>query len=294
MNKLGPTLWLLLAGLHLSAQLPATKVFLFDMRQVTDSLFLFSKPKYLSAFNPQGYNNQPSFIDANTIYITVQSPETGEQTDIFALDLLRNVKTRVTATIESEYSPLAHPDGRQFTCVRVESDVAQTQRLWRFPIDRKNQGEPAFVNITDVGYHHWINRREAALFIVADPHRLIIANTENGTSRHVMTNIGRCFGQMPNGNLAFVHKISNNFWQIRQLNLSNMTSEAVVTTPENSEDFVILRDGTIIMGKGSKLFKFNKAIDNSWLEIADLSFYNIRNISRLAVSSGNKIAIVSD
>lgn len=276
------------------AQLPATNLYLFQMRQVTDSLFVFTQPKFLTAFNSQGYNNQPHFVSNEELYFTVKSPETGDQTDIYSLNFLTQSKTRITATAESEYSPTLLPGGEEFSCVRVETDVNQTQRLWRFPLNRQNNGRPVFYNIVDVGYHFWLDPQTVALFVVGNPHILSLASTGSETSSMVMSNIGRCFQKMPNGNLAFVHKISDDFWQIRELNSRSRTTSTIVTTLNRSEDFIILPDGTILMGMGSKLFKFNKAIDTGWLEIADFKYYGINNISRLAVSQDNKLVFVAN
>ncbi|MEL6923185.1 MAG: hypothetical protein AAFO94_03985, partial [Bacteroidota bacterium] len=278
----------------LHAQLPATNLYAFDMKQVTDQVFEFSNPQFLTGFNKMGYNNQPNFISDDEIYLTVKSAETNEQTDIYSLNLRTRVRTRVTNTVESEYSPTRVPVGNEFSAVRVEADGQQTQRLWRFPMDRRSKGQPVFYNIKDVGYHYWLDRTNVALFIVGSPHKLVIANTASEQQTQIMPNIGRCFQQLPNGNMAFVHKIADGFWQIRELNTVTKRSEMVVTTLKDSEDFVVLSDGTFLMGSGSKLFKFNKAIDRDWVEIANFQSYGINNITRMAVNRSNKIVFVAN
>ena len=294
MSKLYATLILGFGIFSISfAQLPATNLYYFKMNQVTDSLFIFSQPKFLTAFNQQGYNNQPKFINNEEIYFTVKSPETGDQTDIYSLNFSTHTKTRITATTESEYSPSPIPNSQEFSCVRVESDANQTQRLWRFPMDRSNSGRPVLYNVKDVGYHFWLDQNTLALFIVGRPHYLSIAYLDTKSTSLIMSNIGRCFQQLPNGNLAFVHKISDNFWQIRELDVRSKKTTTIITTLRGSEDFVILPDGTFLMGKGSKLYKFNKAIDSKWLEIADFKYYHIDNISRLTVSGDNKLVFVA-
>ncbi|HHH49361.1 MAG TPA: hypothetical protein ENK52_00085, partial [Saprospiraceae bacterium] len=73
MSKLYTTLFLLFGIVSISfAQLPSTNLYSFKMNQVTDSLFIFSQPKFLTAFNQQGYNNQPKFINNEEIYFTVK------------------------------------------------------------------------------------------------------------------------------------------------------------------------------------------------------------------------------
>lgn len=283
--------------------LPVTQVFCFNMEQLTDSLFEFSNPLYLTDFNQGGYNNQPCWINENELFLTVQFASDTSQTDIYSLNIEDRALTRVTATPDSEYSPLVMPVGfsmnkensRQFSVVRVENDGKSTQRLWQFPIDRSNNGKPVFQNVTEIGYHQWINRQKVALFIVGEngaPHNLSIANPATEFANSITNNIGRCMQLLPTGDLAYVTKLDDQSWLLKRLNTTTYRSELITATLPQCEDFCILKDGTILMGKGSKLYKFNRAYDVSWLEIADFAYYGIRNISRLAVSPDGKLAIV--
>jgi len=285
---------------NLSAQLlPDTDMFLFDLDQKTDSIFLFSNPKFLTGFNQNGYNNQPFFMSDNELYFTVQFPEDTTQTDIYALDLKDFVLTRVTATVESEYSanlvpPRGEP-GKQpyFSCVRVEVDEDNSQRLWRFPLDRSNNGQPVFTSINDIGYHFWINYRQVMLFIVSNPHYLVVANTLDQSKRNIISDIGRCFQEMPNGDIAFVHKIDSETWLLKRMSSRTYNTVLMTAALPDSEDFAVLGDGTLLMASGTKLFKFRKSIDIAWFEIADLSYYGIKKISRIAVNKAqNKIVLV--
>ncbi|MEM8908989.1 MAG: hypothetical protein AAGD05_14175 [Bacteroidota bacterium] len=289
--------------LFLSAQqLPQNRVYLFDLQQPADSLFRLANPQYLTDFNPSGYNNQPHFIADEVLLLTVQYPEDTTQTDIYALDLAKQTKTRMTATYESEYSPTLIPlynveDTPQFSTIRVELDPNNTQRLWSFPIDRSNNGRPLMPNVKGVGYHCWMNPREVALFIVGEneaPHRLAMANVRNENLTNITSNIGRCLQKMPRNELAFLHKLSDRTWLIKKIGQNNYRPQLITASLQGSEDFVVLPDGTLLAGKGSKLYKFNKSLDVRWVEIADLSFYEINDITRLAINlSGNRLAIVS-
>ncbi len=284
----------------LSAQkLPATDVLLFDFNQKTDSLFQFSNPKLLTGFNPEGYNNQPFFVNDHELYLSVQFPEDTAQTDIYSLNLKSLVLTRVTETVESEYSPMLVP-GREgidespsFSCIREENGEGVSQRLWKFPIDRSNDGQVVFPSISDIGYHHWLSYREVLLFLVGNPHSLVVANLRDQSTRYVISNIGRCFQEMPNGDIAFVHKLDATTWLIKRLHSRTFSTHLITAALPGSEDFAVLGDGTIIMAKGAKVFKFNKTLDTAWLEIGDFSYYGVRQISRIAVNkAGKKIALV--
>ena len=283
-----------------SAQkLPNTNLFVFDLEVKSDTAFLLSNPSYLSNFNPTGYNNQPHFIDEDLLYLTVQYPMDTSQTDIYALDLSEKTKTRITATTESEYSPTLIPLGSAdapayFSSIRVENDRDRTQRLWQFPLDHANNGRPVLRSVTDVGYHCWLNPREVALFIVGEPHQLVIANVQKQAVTQITGNIGRCIQRTAKGGLVFIQKLSAKSWLLKEITNSNYRPKLITAALKGSEDFVVLADGTIIAGQGSKLYKFKKSRDISWVEIADLSEYDINNITRLATNlSGTKLAIVS-
>ncbi len=283
----------------IAQQLPNTNILLFNLEQKTDSIFLFSNPKFLTGFNTQGYNNQPCFMSNDELYLTVQFPEDTTQTDIYALNVQNNVMTRITATVESEYSPTLVPNRGEedyqslFSCVRVEVDDENSQRLWRFPLDRSNNGQPVFTSIENIGYHYWLNYRDVLLFIVGNPHSLIVANTLNRSQKDVISHIGRCFQKMPNGDIAFVHKIDDSTWLIKRIHSRTFNTQLITAALPDSEDFAVLGDGTFIMASGSKLYKFNKALDTTWLEIADFSYYGMQKISRIAVNkTQDKIALV--
>ncbi|MEM9821627.1 MAG: hypothetical protein AAF985_11165 [Bacteroidota bacterium] len=283
-------------------QLTNTNLYVFDLEAASDSNFILSNPAFLSNFNPTGYNNQPHFIDDNLLYLTVQYPMDTTQTDIYALDLSRKTKTRVTATSESEYSPALVPfsnaeGGAFFSAVRVENDLNRSQRLWQFPLNHSTNGRPILPNVTNIGYHCWLNPREVALFLVGrndDPHQLALANVQQEDITTITGNIGRCIHRMPRGGVAFIQKLSERSWLIKEISRNNLRPRLITAALQGSEDFVILPDGTFIAGQGNRLYKFKKSIDVSWVQIAELSSYGINNITRLALNqSGTKLVIVS-
>ncbi len=275
-----------------SAQLPNTNIYLFQMEQQGDSSFLFKKPQFLTAFNSRGYNNQPSFISNDEIYFSMGSTSESSQTDIVSLNLRTLVKTMVTQSEDREYSPSPLMEPYYFSCVRQEADGKNTQRLWFFPIDRSSAGKPLLPVQTNVGYHCWLKDAMVALFIVGEPNKLAIANTLDKTVVTLTSNIGRCMQRLPNGNLAFIHKADESNWKIKELDVNTMRSTTIVAALPQSEDFVVLPNNTFLMAKGSKLFKYKKGWDTQWLEIANFEKHNLKNITRMAISKNGKIALV--
>jgi hypothetical protein len=288
-------------GVCLTAGLQAQKlnhhdVLLFAMTKGPDSLWRPGAPRFLTAFNRTGYNNQPAFFSNNELYLTVQMPDDTNQTEIHALDLLLRTHTRVSATpATSEYSPTLMPDGKRFSAVRIEEDGG-TQRLWSFPIDRSDNGRPEFPAILGVGYHCWLRDTLAALFIVGqdnNPHILQVIGTKSQRSRRVASNIGRCLQVAPGGRLAFVQKATEQTWYLKAYDPKLQTSEIVVKMPSGSEDFVFLPNGALLTGSGSKLLQYKPGRDTEWREAADLSTYGVKSISRLALSRDGKLAVVA-
>lgn len=274
-------------------QLPPSQVYLFQLVQEGESSDVWlSKPRLLTAFNPEGYNNQPSFFNNNDLYLTVQTPADTTQTDVYLLNLDKGTKTRVTRTAESEFSPTLMPDIYYFSAVRIEADENGTQRLWQFPVDRMEKGRPVLPNMRNVGYHTWISRYFVALFIVGSPNLLVIADTRDGSWKRVTTDIGRCMQKLPNNNLAFLHKESERRWTIQELNVLENTFKPLAPALMGSEDFVVLPNGTLLSGQGSKLYSFRPGKSQEWTEIADLRNYGIKRITRLALSADLKLALV--
>lgn len=285
-------------SLGLSAQLPRTNIYLFDVKVGDGGKLSFTNPRYLTEFNRNGYNGDPSFFSNTELYISSARP--GEtQADLFRLDLEKRSKQRVTETGESEFAPERMPDYYSFSAIREEKQGGEgLLRLWQFPINQLVDGKPVFKYLTGIRKYLWLNSQEIVIYKEEDPSALSIVNTVNDKITTVATNVGECFTRLSNDNLAFVQKSRYDDWKIMEKNLTwnrrNDPPRAIIETLPGSEHFAILPDGTLIMGKGSKLYKYNKILDDDWKEAADLRFYEIRNIYDLKISPDFKIAIVAD
>ncbi len=215
------------------------------------------------------------------------------QTDIFRYDFNRKVITRVTETRESEYSPTIMPDGKFFSTVRVELDTMQ--RLWKFPI---GGGKPVIVleHVKPVGYHAWGNENTVALFVLGDPPTLQIADSRTGKAERILGGVGRSLHKIPKMDaISFVHKMSEEEWLIKQIELKSRKIMLVVKALPKREDYAWTPGGTILMADGPKLFQFMPGKDENWREIADFSNAGLLNITRIAVSpSGGRVALVAD
>ena len=285
-------IFLLLSGsvLATAQDLPATKVFTFRMQPTADGALQLSQPRYWTAFNEGGYNNQPSFLSPTELLLTV-GMEGGTQTDIHLIDLVARTRTRLLATGESEYSPRVSADGDYFYAVRVDAETPGLQRLWRFHRQLAGRGEVVLPEAQRVGYYHWLGPQRVAYFDVGTPNTLVVANLAYGTRQRLTPDIGRCFQALPNGDMAYVHKVTPTRWVIKALDGQTLASTTLTETLAGSEDFLVLEDGSLLMGKGSKLFRYT---GERWREASDLGRYRLRKITRLARNDRGTLVVVAE
>lgn len=294
MRKFLPALTglLLFQAIAYSQDLPTSNIYLFQT-EWRDSVLLFKHPQFLTGFNKSGYNNQPSFL-SNTELLIASATPSDNQTDIYLLDLEANSKMRLTRTAESEFSPKAMPDNLYFSVVRVETDADRSQRLWQYPLDRQGEGKSVFRFLRGVGYYHWLDRYNVALFNVASVNYLSLADTRDPGIKNLSPSIGRCFQTSPNGRLVYVHKVTDSNWVLKALDKNSLETQEITKTLPGSEDFAILKDGSILMGKGSRLYRYHPLKSNGWEEVVDLKNAGVRNITRLAYSGDGKLAVVTE
>ncbi len=258
--------------------LPVTNVYVVSIEQKSPSLFSFSDLKFITQYNQFGYNNQPAF-NGNIVLTTMQTPTSG-QSDIVSHNLITKVKSRLTATSESEYSPTPIRGKSAYSVVRVDEDGKQ--RLYEYSFNNNLEPKLILEDAKNIGYHEWV-RGQLAIFYVGEPHSLYLYNPTTKKQQRVATDIGRCIKEVPrSGNLVFVDKRSNTEWFVKEFNTTNNTIKTLIKTIPGAEDFTILLDGTIVMAGGSRLYSYKHGRDSNWGQIADFSSYGIKNITRIS------------
>ncbi len=274
----------------LSAQLPTTNIYYFKMTKVSNQLRL-SSPQFLTQFNMDGYNNQPSFFEDKVVYFTTDYYDK-DQTEIAKFDFYEESLTRITYTPEKEYSPTKLPFADGFSVVRVEEDN-KTQTLSVYPLDGIGYPKRYMNNTPNVGYHRWLNGNYVALFLVEEPnHNLAIADAVSERRRIVIDKVGRCLKKNDKDEIVFVHKQHHDQWFLKSYNQNTKKSTQIIETLDGSEDFEILVDGTLLMGQDSKLYKYTPDKDTGWVEVSDLEQYGILNIQRISARK-NALIIVN-
>lgn len=237
-----------------------------------------------------GYDNQPHWSrDGTTLYFTVRDEI---QTDIYGIEPASGKLSRVTLTSpESEYSATMMPSGDALSVIRVERDSAQ--RLWRVPLNG-SAGVPIFEHIKPVGYHTWANDTLLGLFVLGSPNTLQLGNTRTGRGDTIVTGIGRSLHTTREGQVSFVHKVSNEEWWLTLLDPLTKQTRRLVKMPPRVEDYAWTPDGVVLAGEGTVLKSWDPRRGGAWQVVGDLAPFGMTSITRLSVSPrGDAVAVVA-
>lgn len=281
------TLLTLVVNTPLLAQFPETDIYMFDVVQVGERVELTNLVKVTDR---KGYDNQPYFTpDSKSVLYT--SVRDSDQADIFRYDLASGATTRITATHESEYSPMISPNGKSITVVRVELD--STQRIWRMKLDG-SKPKVLMPDVRDVGYYCWLNKKLMAVWTVSDT-TLSIVKVKDQVLRPLGKKAGRSFHLSPNlSKIAYIQKNDKaRIHAVMQYNFISGAIDTLVNTFEGAEDIVFNPSGEVMIGFEGNLYSFLPDIDTDWQLWSSTIDHGVLKFYRLAMSSdGSKLAVV--
>lgn len=267
---------------------PETDIFITEVRPSEQGL-AFGVP--VNVTRRPGYDNQPSFLPDGSGFLYTAIRE-DMQADTWHYDLASRSLKRVTASLESEFSPTVLPGGQGFSTVRAEPDGIV--RLWRWPMEGRSP-QVVLRDITGVAFHTWIDSETVALAIARSDNELILelVDVSSGAERVLARDIGRSLHAFPGGRLiAYLDKHAPDGWRIRVLDLDSGAFTVTLPARPGAEDFVVLPDGAIVMAEDRRLFVHAPGA-GSWELVADWSEAIDGRITRLAASpDGRRLALV--
>ncbi|QHI34685.1 hypothetical protein IMCC3317_00280 [Kordia antarctica] len=263
---------------------PNTEVYLFDLK-IDGNQVEITNGKNIS--NNEGYDNQPSFKDENTILF---ASTRNKQTDILQYTMDSNTKKWLSDTKQgSEYSPMRIPNTKDISAIRL--DTTGKQLLYRY---RKGKSKPIHKDLV-IGYHVWNSQNMLVSCVLGESLELVISNLKKKTNTIVDTTIGRSLHNIPNTNLVSYISKKNAVWEIRSLNPITGETEKIANTVPNVEDMCWLKDGSIFMGKGKALYQFDPKKDTEWKIIKLFDKENFDNITRITANKSNtKLVVVGE
>ena len=284
MRKITFLLFLIISVI-LSAQ-SNTEVYLLDITTSNKKIELINL-KNIS--NNEGYDNQPSFYDDNTILF---SSTRNNQTDISKYTIEQGKSSWITETnSSSEYSPLKIPNTEKVSAIQL--DTNGLQRLYQYSLEN-GQSEVLLKNLK-VGYHVWYDETIlVSTVLVANRMDLVISNLKDKSNRTVYKNVGRSLHKIPNSNLISFISDEDEKSSIKSLDPISGSIKTIKVLPITIKDMCWLPDNTLLIPDGKTIFHLS-TVDDAPISIIHFEEDEINEISRLSVSpNGKLLALVSE
>lgn len=280
------TLALIIFYISLGAQ-SNTEVFLLDITKEGGKIIL-KNPKNIS--NNEGYDNQPSFYDNNSILF---SSTRDRQTDIALYNIKEGSTSWISNTkIGSEYSPLKIPNKETVSAVRLDS--TGLQRLYEYT--RQDTNSKELLKELKVGYYVWYNDHVLVSSVLADDRMdLVVSNLKKHTNDTIEKNVGRSLHKIPNSDLVSFISKENETWMIKSFNPISGDIKEITSIPLQIEDMCWTVEGSILMTLGKEIASFDTQTERDWKVLHHFEEDEIHEISRLTISpDGKHLAVVSD
>lgn len=271
------------------AQLPNTKIFMFDLLE-KNGKYSLSGPRLLSEPTHSGYENQPKFITQSQILIAsdIRKPK---EPNLWLLDIEKQKRIGLSNTSIKQYSPSIRPGTGKLTYVGVHHSGQQ----YLFETDMF--GHQTVINLIpelqNIGYYAWKDTSQLCLFLVDTPNILVIHHLTTGKTEPIAYHPGRCMMWRNDGQLIFVQKADSLAWYLKQYDPASKLSRIITRTPVGSEDFTILPDGTILMTEGSRVMQFHPEKSPIWQLLADLEPFHLQHLGRIVHFNGTLLTIVN-
>ena len=266
-----------------------SEIFVMDL-EFSETDFTISNFRNIS--NNEGYDSQPSFYDN----VTILSARTNKKsTDIAKYLLLRKSYIWVNnPTTGGEYSPQRIPNNSNISAVRL--DTTGLQRLYNYDIGTKTSS--LLIENLQVAYYAFYDSNKILSAVLSDNQLdLVISNLQEKTNDTIVVNVGRSIHNVPNTKetMSYTSVNEEKNFDIYQLDLKSLESFFVAQLPIGIQDHIWLNESTILIGSRDKLFLLDLFGNGDWKQVADLSEYQIKDITRLAISpDGKKLAIVGE
>ena len=268
---------------------PNTEVYLFNINTNDKGLELSNM---INVSNNPGYDNQPSFIYEDVLLYVGNNEG---QTDI----MYYNIKEEKYSwfhdkTDGGEYSPQKLPLGDDIAAVRLDPDGLQ--RLYFYNSFKENP-RMAVADLAVAYFHFYTNNILVSAVLGGNTLDLVVSNLQEKTNDTLLVNVGRSIHGVPYSkyvSYTVVNEEKNHDLYLLEID-GGLESYFVCQLPIGIQDYTWLNDTQILIGSRNKLYIYDTMENEDWIEVADLSSFNIKDISRLAVSpEGSKLAIVGE
>lgn len=266
-----------------------TEIFVMDL-DFSEENFQVSNFENISI--NQDYDSQPFFIDNEQI---VYARTYDVQTDIVKYHLKEKSLINLSeTTIGGEYSPQLIPNTTNYSAVRL--DTTGLQRIYKYNAFTKTN--ILLIESLQVAYYSFYDKNRILSSVLSGNNLdLVFSDLKKRTNDTLLTKVGRSIHRVPNNEFMMSYTAINDEknMDIYQLDINSLESFFVDQLPVGVQDHIWLNESTLLIGSLDKLFLLDLFGNGDWKLVADLSKYNIRDITRLAVNPyGSKLAIVAE
>lgn len=267
-----------------------TEVYLLDLSESPGNVSL-SNSRNVS--NKPGYDNQPFFHPTKPLlYYATMMPD--GQTDIWSYNLLTSVRTPVTHTPDSEYSPTVLPSQTHLSCI-VQRKATGDQDLVSYLLTNPERTAVMLKSqkTGKIGYQAWLDANQAVVFVLGTPQTMHYLNLNTGRDTVIADQIGRSLHCIP-GQRAFsyVQQVGET-WRIRSYDPArNQVHDITTSDPGSEHHNAWLNAGTLLESRGTELWAFSTKT-KQWQAVTLPVDLPRKKLSRIAVQ-GKRIALVLD
>lgn len=273
---------------------PATEVYIMEI-SLLEKDFKISEmgiSNFSNMSNNDAYDSQPSFYDNNTIvYAGTQS----DNTEIIMSSVHNKIKVRYNfkRTEGGEYSPQLIPNSDRIAAVRLDKNGKQ--RLYDY-----TSGKDVVTEVIEglqVAYFAYHDKETILASVLSGGNLdLVIANVKTQQVDTLLQKSGRSIHRIPGKNdMSYTLLNEEGNYDIYQLDMDTRESFFVTQLPTGIQDHIWMDDSKLLCGSGERLYVYDLFGKGTWKEIADLSAYNIKDITRLALSpDGKRLALVAE
>lgn len=275
-------------GQMLFAQTSDSEIFLFSIGK-KDGKMTFSGGENIS--NSKGYDNQPSFsLDNNSILFTSNRRE--NNFDIYEYSLANKKINPIITSDDGEYTA-KESDKNTITFVRE----GEGQLMTVINFDRNSKKETFAFKIKEPIAYYAFNSKGDALVWIRYAFMMHFVNTEKSINNYVADYVQPSVPHLipKTDNFSFMVRHPDDSLWIKEFNSTIQAVRPIVQTKDSKKDYAWMPDGSLLIGSGSKLFRFDEKADKDWNLLMDLNSFGIKDISRISVSpNGKHLALVSN
>ena len=277
----------LLFGISTSAQ-PNTEVYLTDI-SISDENVVVSNVINIS--NDPGYDNQPSFQSDNLV---IFAGNNNGQTDIAQYNIRFKKKFWYhQGSTASQYSPQLIPNSQNVLAVHLDTNGRQRLYEHHITLLTFKETHPEL----RVAYYAMQDQFNMLCTVLGDNDlELVRVNLQSKEADTILSGAGRSIHKIPDSkNMSYTSINEEGNHDVYQFDMESGESFFVTQLPIGIQDHIWLDDSRILIGSNDRLYLYDPYDDGNWKEVANLSEYGLKEITRLALSPDRtKLALAAE